>query len=585
MAFPWSANTLYVAPVGEDVDGRSGGPSPEGAVRLLRSSPRRHLLILGLLCALYFVVSFVLSYLRLIEFTATNWDLGIFQQSLWTTTHGYVFFEVGDWETWTTVSFLQIHPAFILYLLVPVYAAAPSPLTLLAVQSGAVAAAAIPLYLVGRAVLGDSRRSLVIAGLYLAYAPVLTSNLYDFHLESFLPFELFLLFFLWWQGRFVWGSVVALATYVTLEVTPFLVAALALYFLLRPVEPQGAQSRAWLRRFAVQARLRLTSTAGRWSLGLLVASGVAYLVLRTVEWWVLPALLGVAPQPPAGTSPIVGPASTSGLGLTWALTAHLTVKLGFWGLLLGLLAFLPLFSPRALILALPWFGFTLQSDHLAWVQLGYQYGFLAAIPLVLAAVLGLRRFEATVLPRLKGWMARRPRLGPMARPRSARPRIVLTVAVLAVLVLANVYLTPVNPRMQNLNSALSGYRLSYTVHPGYSSVAQAAALIPPNALVLASDNLFPFVANDAQAYSLLWIPQQPNYLPFDAAHLPKFVFLSSKEQFAEPSWLFIATSNRTLYGALALVSNTPVGTVHLWELGYSGPVQLLITLPPGSPEN
>ncbi|HYK93805.1 MAG TPA: DUF2079 domain-containing protein, partial [Thermoplasmata archaeon] len=252
---------------------------------------------------------------------------------------------------------------------------------------------------------------------------------------------------------------------------------------------------------------------------------------------------------------------------------------------LALLGFLPFLSPRALLLGSPWYFFTLQSNHLAWVQLGYQYGFLAAFPLVLAAVPGLRRFEMSVLPRLRRVAARLRRVGvpPPARRPSSRWVPVAGATMLVVLVASNVYLTPVNPHMQNLNSALSGYRVSYSPQPGYADVARAAALIPSNALVLSSDNLFPFVANDAQAYSLLWIPQQPNYLPFDPAHLPTFAFISSKEQFAEPSWLFIATSNRTLYGLIAVVSGTPGGTVRLWERGYVGPTQLSVAEVPTAP--
>ena len=560
------------------MDGGPDAPAPAPATGTPPApAARRAVQILSIGIAVYIGVSFTLSCLRLLEFTATNWDLGIFQQGLWTTTHGYTFFEVGDWEGYGSVSFLQVHPALVLYLLVPVYTLAPSPLTLLALQSVLVGLAAIPLYRIGLHVLGEPRRSVGLAMLYLAFAPVLTANLYDFHLEALLPLELFLVFLFWLQGRYLWGLLAAGFAFVSLEVTPFYVAAIALYFLLPKLRSHpsanGISSRAspsWWKRY-------LAERSVRWGLVLLVASGLAYLLLRGFEWWVLPGLLGVPPQPPVGTSSIVGPASPVGLGLTFTFTANLGVKLGYWGLLVALLGFLPLFSPRGLVLALPWFFFTMQSNHLAWVQLGYQYGFLSAIPLVLAAVTGLRRFEVSILPRLRRLASPVQRLPvPRALRRIRHPRRVAAIAFLLVLLIANVALTPVNPRMQNLNSALSGYRVSYTVVPGYSAVAHAAALIPPDSLVLSSDNLFPFVANDPKAYSLLWIPQQPTYLPFDPAHLPTFVFISSKEQFAEPSWLYIATSNTTLYGTIALVKNTPAGTVHLWERGYAGPLKLSV---------
>ncbi len=574
--------TLYVATPGYLVAVELTTPPVEEMRSRLRDAPRSHLYALSILMAVYFSVAFSLSYLRLLEFTATNWDLGIFQQSLWTTTHGYTFFEVGDWETSGAVSFLQIHPAPILYLLVPFYALFPSPLTLLGIQSAAVALAALPLYQLGRSVLGESRRALAIAGLYLAYAPILTANLYDFHLESFLPLELFLLFLLWWQGRYFWAVVVAVAAFTTLEVTPFLVAAMAIYFMTR-VTPSASsrstrparldQSATW-HRLRLGVRAYLSQPSVRRSLGLLLGSGASYLLLRAFQWWVLPAFLGVPPHPPAGATVSESVASIASIGLTLTFTLHLGMKSGYWLLLVGLLGFLPLLSPRALILAAPWFFFTMQADHIAWYQLGFQYGFLAAIPLLIGAIFGLRRLETSIVPWLRRGPSSRLRLERFRHPERGR-RVALRVTViisLVVLIGSNLCLTPLNPSEQNLNSGLSGYRVSYNLTPGYAAVAQAASLIPANALILASDNLFPFVANDAQAYSLLWIPQQPKYLPFDQAHLPTYAFLSTSQQYAEPSWLYISTSNRTLYGLLAVVTNSPAGTVQLWERGYSGPV-------------
>ncbi len=557
---------------------------PAGAPDLrLRGAPRRHLWILAACMAAYFAVSLTLSYLRVLEFTVSNWDLGIFQQALWTTPRGFVFFEAGDWETWATVSFLQVHPALILYLLVPVYTVAPYPITLLSIQSGAVALAALPLYQFGRRLFPEPRRALVLSALYLAYAPVLTSNLYDFHLEAFLPLELFLLFLFWWDGRYLLGLVVAAAAYTTLEVAPFLVAAIALYFLASPPaqDPAGAVAprtngrRSPLGSPGVRLRELLAGRRFRWSVLLLVLSGAAYLCLRGFQWWVLPAFLGVPPRPPVGAGGITGAASASGLGLTFTLLPNLGLKIGYWLLLTALLGLLPLFAPRSWILAVPWFFFTMQSDRIAWVELGYQYGFLAAIPLVLAAFLGLRNLEKTVLPRLRDWWSR---AGARARRWDVRVRrfrnrrtVKVAVAVtLAALVVVNVYLTPADPLRQNLKSALSAYRVTYTPVAGYPAVVHLASLLPANAPVLASDDLFPLVANDAQAYSLLWVPSQPNYLPFDARHLPTFVFLSTDQAFAVPSWLYVALTNHSLYGLRGSVAGSPVGAVHLWERGYTG---------------
>ncbi|MGI0053663.1 MAG: DUF2079 domain-containing protein, partial [Thermoplasmata archaeon] len=202
-----------------------------------RSLLRAPLFALALLIVGYFAVSFALSYLRWEELATTNWDLGIFEQALWSTTHGHPFYEAGDWETYGVSSLLQVHPALFLYALVPLYAALPSAPTLFFVQSSAVALAAVPIYATGLKVIGRPAPALLVAGLYLIAAPLLLANLYDFHLESLLPLELTLLYYLWLTGRYRLGLLVAVAACLTLEVAPFLVAAVALVFLVPPVGP------------------------------------------------------------------------------------------------------------------------------------------------------------------------------------------------------------------------------------------------------------------------------------------------------------------------------------------------------------
>ena len=63
---------------------------------------------------------------RALELQTTTWDQGIYMQSLWSTVHGRPFYEAADFETGGFSSFLQVHSAFVLYLLVPIYAALPS---------------------------------------------------------------------------------------------------------------------------------------------------------------------------------------------------------------------------------------------------------------------------------------------------------------------------------------------------------------------------------------------------------------------------------------------------------------------------
>ena len=56
-------------------------------------------MILVFLVSLYTMASFVMSSLRWQELNASTFDLGLYQQSLWATSHGRPFYEAADFET------------------------------------------------------------------------------------------------------------------------------------------------------------------------------------------------------------------------------------------------------------------------------------------------------------------------------------------------------------------------------------------------------------------------------------------------------------------------------------------------------
>lgn len=547
---------------------------------------------LGLFIAAYFAVSFYLSYLRFLEFSTSNWDFGVFQQMFWATLHGHPMYESGDWELYGNTSFLEVHPAFVTYLLLPFYAVYPSPYTLFALQSAGACLAAGPLYGIGLKVLRRPWWAAGIAGLYLVSAPLLLANLFDFHLELFLPLEIFSLFLCGLTGRYRWGLLVAGIAMITLEVMPFFVAFIALYFLLPSLRRMGAFARAHaaqlgsapgaLGREIVRAtRQRLRDPTARWAAGLLVFAVVAYPVLRILEWYIVPALLPPPPNPSFGQALTAAQASGLGLAISGALATSITTKLEFWVILVALIGFLPLLAPRELLIVLPWFVFTLQAPQLDWTLLGFHYDAVPLGPLFIAAVFGLERLDRAIVP----WFAERVRRfrssrggapGALARPRPARSRPLAAAAALgvAVLVAANLLVGPMDPINQRLDGSLPGYNVKYDVPPGFSNVQQIASLVPPNAYVLTSANLFPLVANDLNAYALLWTPNYPPQLAFGAGHPPEYLFLSSEQSYAIPAWLATDLDHH-VFGLRGEVEVSPVGVVTLLEIGYSGPPTVL----------
>jgi uncharacterized membrane protein len=555
-------------------------------------------LLLVAFFATYCVVSFFLSTLRYEEFSTSNWDLGIFQQSLWSSYHGHLLYEAGDWESYGSVSLLQVHPAFSLLLVLPFYMAYPSAYTLFAIQSVVTGAAAFPIYRIAVRSLGRRWAALGCAGLYLVAAPVLTANTYDFHLEAFLPLEISLLFLLWLSGRYYLGILVAAIALLTLEVVPFLVAFLALYFALPSFTatarglrehlrgPTGGVRAAW--GWVVhEGNAWLTRRDVRWSVGLFSVAIISYPLIRGVEWFALPVWLPMGPNPPAGIALVPVGAPGLGLALNWS-THALASKLEFWVLMVGLFGFLPLFAPRVLLLELPWFVFTIQSNLTAWSSLGFQYTFVAVAPLAIASVYGYPRARRFVLrladflwSRWSRWRSRhrdRPEASTptsiLSHPRARLGGVALLIVVAALLVTVNLSLGPLNPARQVSAGPLPAYVVQYRVPPGFGNVVIEAQLIPGSAPVLASSNLFPLIANDLNAYALLWVPSPPGQLPFDFQHPPKYAFLATNQLYAVPGWL-TGDMHRGDYGLLAVVWVAPPGAVFLYELGYTGQTDVI----------
>ncbi len=559
----------------------------------------------------YVIVSIYLSNLRYLEFATSNWDLGIFQQGLWTTGHAHLlFYEAGDWETLGTSSFLEVHTSLILFFLVPVYYLVPSPETLFITQSVIVGLASVPIYLIARRLLWREGVALAFAGLYLANGALLAANLFDFHVEAFLPLEIAGLFYLWMVGRYRLGILVAILAILTIEVAPFLVVVVALFFLFPPFYPplrnalRGAIARRRPGRPApspvpeepTAPASAFRSSQVRWSMALIVIVMTGYALLRLTQWVLLPLSgLGHPSPPPGSHASGLGPA---GIPLSLALV-HLVLKARYWFILVALFGFLPLLAPRALFLTAPWFLFTLQSPQISWILFGNQYSFIALCTLMIAAMYGYRNLEIRVLPWLARARARRaerraarvgavtPRFPALTRPspfggrRLARP---VALAALAVLVAANLAFGPINPYQQNPRGGLPGYAFSYTIVPGFSSVATLAEMIPGNATVLASSNLFPFVANNPNAYALPWTTTVVYQIPFSGESLPQWVFLSENEIAPAPVWLAGLLLNPAVYGVRAVVWTTPAGTVLLYEHGFNGAITSFGS-PPSLPYN
>jgi uncharacterized membrane protein len=136
-------------------------------------------------------VAFVIpSYWRYGHYGIESFDIGIYSHAFWNALHGHGLFNSPE-----GMDHLSGHASPGLYLLLPAYALAPNPFTLLALNGIALAAGTMPAYLIARRRL-NAVPSFGCAAIYLLN-PALRSLNYDVHEVTFaIPFLLWALLLL-----------------------------------------------------------------------------------------------------------------------------------------------------------------------------------------------------------------------------------------------------------------------------------------------------------------------------------------------------------------------------------------------------
>lgn len=140
-------------------------------------------LLLIIFIVVYSVVLCEQSILRYTTYVATAFDLGNMDQATWNTLHGHLFEFTNRSDNWYGAPIrLAQHVEPIFLLLAPLYLFFADPRTLLIVQTLAIAAGAIPVFILARKSLPTLPlfAPLMVLGYFLAPA-TLGENIFDFH--------------------------------------------------------------------------------------------------------------------------------------------------------------------------------------------------------------------------------------------------------------------------------------------------------------------------------------------------------------------------------------------------------------------
>lgn len=563
-------------------------------------------LTIAAVVSVFSVLIFLITSLRYTGLLDLNWDMGINMQLLWTNTHGYLLFETADFETSGIRSFLQINSAYVAIPLSYLYRLFPTAYTLLCIQSIGISLSAVPIFYYARARTQNPNLSLLIAIFFLSGFAVLSGVFYDFHWESFIPLEFFAFVYLVYRRHYLLGALIIVIGTLTLEVFPFFAASYLLYmlFFTKDASEPGYYSSAtrWRERIVF--------------LSLLLFSGVAYYSAMYIGGVVIPGIVG------SQTTAVSSTHSVSYLFNFGVTPANLLNSSDYWLLLLTSMGFIPLLKPKSLIVILPWlYWSSIAFPQYYTTQFGVQYGILATSVLLVPFIEGISYIsnkqdndDPNVLYTLLGPASilvigsvifhystfvnhayllplivvfgiigiatiamvtlDLESLNAMKKKFSKSPLSRKSVYVfLVVAIMAGIVIGPLNP-LNTQPEGTGGYSVAFSPNPSFEYMGQITTIVGHNSTVLTTDNLFVFVANNPNAYSLFWYAKNyssDHYFPYSENNMPKYILLDTSMMFTVPHSYINTVFNTTKYGLRVEIQNSNYpGNVYLFELGYQG---------------
>lgn len=414
----------------------------------------------------YVIVFFYLTALKLQVLGMHAWDFGIYLQAIHTTVNsGRLFYATPELPyTLTAIppgTEFAVHFSPVLFLVVPFYALLQSPMTILLIKSIVISLGAVPVFFLAKRTLGKSWWGLVFAGGYLLYPLVQGINWYDFEPHIFFPtFALFTILFLELERKKL-ALVFGILSLFSVEIAPFFMIALGLSYLI-------------IRRNSLFELIR------KRRFGAILKFLPVTLIFVAAMWLVLvfstSAVLGW--QTSFHLSNIRRVSMADSLNVLGALSYDWQTKLLYLSLVLGPFAFLSLLDPVRLFPGALWVLYALLSNYSPYYSISFQYPSFV-VPFVLAsAIFGLKKLQA--------------------RSNKYRNRT-MSLALCIVIGVATVASSPVGPYHIGNHVWAQPFGIP-TMTPHKQSLYDLIKLIPANASVLTSNDLFPQVAQRINAY-------------------------------------------------------------------------------------
>lgn len=429
-----------------------------------------------LLITIYTVIFSYISILRHNAFSSTAWDLGIFEQALWSTINsGRLFWYCPELPINPGGCFFGIHFSPILFLILPVYGAFQATETLLVLQSFILALGAVPLYWIVRDEI-NRRAAFIFAGAYLLYPGLHGMNLFDFHPHAFLPAFFLFAFHYFKKEKWTRYFLFVILALMVIEFVPLIVIFLGFYGL-------------WVHRKQVakivELGIRKTFTNKK-----ILASIIT--IILGICWFIVAMKVifyfNPSPQPHPNWQKFGDPIRDPlGVILTilsnplYTIEVALTPPYEKLMYIIGLfapVAFLSFLDPPSLMIGAPWFVASFLSNYPAYYHaVGYQYVAFVIPFIFISAIYGTKRL-ATVRKAVSTNVAKK---AVNARVAENVTVVMLIICILCIATIgANLQVPQVTLRHEALEKMIE--------------------LIPSNASVLTQNNIFPHVSRRMCAY-------------------------------------------------------------------------------------
>lgn len=360
------------------------------ALAYLRRNPTAILYISILLYTL------ILSYFAILKhyaFMSTAWDLGIYEQTIWSTVNGRLLWYTPEIAINPSCNFFGIHFSPILFLVMPAYAIFQTTETLLVLQTFFLALGAVPLYKLAFYETHSHKRALIFDLIYLAYPPIHGMALFDFHVQAFLPFLFFSAFYYFKKEE--WGKyfLFIILSLMVIEFVSLIVTFFGLYGL-------------WINRRKIFQLVRNFNFKG-----FLFNKSICFSLITAIlgiVWFLIAKKIILSINPSAPPHPnwknfgdpvhdisgFIFNVLTNPIKTLEAIITPVDQKTIYIFGLFAPVAFLSFLDLPSLMIGFPWFLVAFLSNYPPYyVPVGYQYvGFV--VPFIfISAVYGFKRFS------------------------------------------------------------------------------------------------------------------------------------------------------------------------------------------------